>query len=1427
MLKQIDPKNISNTLKEAIADSLLGKIYQRVSGEDSYGEYVLNNRPSNKFVSGFIEPMYVANMGNRFVDPTTNPIHIITVGLDFQAKKSLNSEFSVKAKFSIYVRVLPTADEFKKFKVHMELANDVKRAIKNEMQKVKKQYELQNQSLLKSDKSKFYKQRQDELDKIVSNLLKNQFKVFLNDQNLNEKNLDVTEDELLKSSLLNDGETLDASLESSLPSEASEDVLISSGANTEFLAFPNMQSIIPDGVMERVPPLQKWFRLDIDDCPTFTIPVAINDTELERLIEKNNKILRQAVVTRVENWLKDTDPIVGGKLWAFPAGLRVTPNKIKHWDDTLKEIRKECHDKDNFSLFSLPNIDICWAIEITDQHDNPEVRIIRVSVENRTNTQRSNRTEIEESVFQVGLEVSIKSEFHSMLKLDRIKPSYRYNEYLNYPAMGVNNGVISTESDGVLVFKTTWMPIYAQPRIRPAQYNDVDVSFLSLQTDEGLRSLRELPKKFKNWIEETKKNVNPCADVIDATQKEVETLRFKEDLHAWDRESKKIEKGIDLLIISADAYKKNTLSREGIPFRAWCLMQKTMGIVSQQKGFKVWHLFQIAFILANLSGIVSRMNEFANNNYYDEEWDEAVSLLHFSTGGGKTESFFGLIIFNLFFDRLRGKSIGVTAMLRYPLRLLTTQQAQRLAITLAVAERIRWEEDIKGNPFEIGFWVGGGNTPNWRKGYSDAQVPVQKDGKEINEKDLIKNAEYTYAKEAWNKLPVCPFCKGKTVLRKYPKRNNLIGHACIEDNCDWNLRHGGTKKVALPFYIVDEDIYEVAPSIVLGTIDKLALIGQSPSTIRRFFGMFGFSPFYNEETGMLVTPNSPSNIDRVNAAGDLLKLSPFYEKGYSLFLDPFPSLIIQDEAHLLEESLGTFSGIFQTTFENVLKELGKHKRMQGIVSTVPDTNLPRMPKIIAASATVTEPERQMEAIYQRDAFQFPWPGPELYRSFYAAPSQREPNELVNQKDWNDEEMANRARFYASIMTNGKPHTSTAVEILANFHLIISQMMLRLNDENLSIRKIARKELMKGVMNTRLNLLYKAAIDKATDEEIAALIDIHRISLTYVTNKKGGDQIMAAESDTAVRIHEENDVQEFEGLNSKLISGAVSAGEIEAVIKQAEQRPINGEELSDIFDEDLTRSIVATSAISHGVDVNEFNSMFFAGMPSSVSEYIQASSRVGRTHVGFSLLVPTPQRRRDRYILEINDIYHRFLERLIRPAAVNRWAENALVRSMPSIFQAYLIGVIELSFLIDADDSEKSRIGDYEKIDKINSMISSIGNIKFKSQLENFVYDAVGLTHSKYAPSAAEQFKDILRHEALKNIVDDIIDNSDRYTTLRELFSSMDNMDKQRKRSPMTSLRDVDPLGNISFEKKGNLSVDSTNAYDIMRVISHHGSSSEG
>ena len=59
-----------------------------------------------------------------------------------------------------------------------------------------------------------------------------------------------------------------------------------------------------------------------------------------------------------------------------------------------------------------------------------------------------------------------------------------------------------------------------------------------------------------------------------------------------------------------------------------------------------------------------------------------MTLLYFSTGGGKSEAFLGLLAFVIFLDRLRGKNRGISALMRYPLRLLTLQQARRSSARL-------------------------------------------------------------------------------------------------------------------------------------------------------------------------------------------------------------------------------------------------------------------------------------------------------------------------------------------------------------------------------------------------------------------------------------------------------------------------------------------------------------------------------------------------------------------------------------------------------------------------------------------------------------------------------------------------------------------------------------------------------------------------
>ena len=124
-----------------------------------------------------------------------------------------------------------------------------------------------------------------------------------------------------------------------------------------------------------------------------------------------------------------------------------------------------------------------------------------------------------------------------------------------------------------------------------------------------------------------------------------------------------------------------------------------------------WRPFQIAFILMNLKGIVEPTCPDR----------EIVDLLYFPTGGGKTEAYLGLIAFVIAFRRLNvdiddgfNRDGGVTAFLRYTLRLLTAQQRDRLTKMIIAAEltRKKYFPKYGKEPISIGFWVGGGVTPN-------------------------------------------------------------------------------------------------------------------------------------------------------------------------------------------------------------------------------------------------------------------------------------------------------------------------------------------------------------------------------------------------------------------------------------------------------------------------------------------------------------------------------------------------------------------------------------------------------------------------------------------------------------------------------------------------------------------------------------------
>lgn len=1355
-----NPRDIHDATKEAVVDSLLNNLSARLAGRGDFHKVIYGSKPSKVLVSEFILPM---PDDERDGDEESNPICISTHGVDFQiSRESKSDKMKVVPSGSVYLRVLPTAEEmvpgsllYPNFPLTTEARREVRRRSKERLDELAC-------SLPKGRKDKDWSARSEEVRRQVH------AEMGLPFNNILDRTQVDLEEEIPDEEVVSEGNDFEEA------------------ADTPPQLSVSANQSIPDSLAKEIPPPQKWIRLDLT-LPSFefTPETALADSE------EATRVLNQTIRDQIEKWTNDSQSEFGGKLWGYRRGMPIRPSNLNNWNGYLERVHSS-----NLRI-AVPHINLRWVAEVLPDPVDDSQKTVHIALENWTDTlSRSNYKEIEPGLFQVSMSVTFPSKIHRFLYLDRIKPSYRYNKYLKYPALGFNGGVTLSQQEDQSILQTNWSPRYVLPRIVPTE-TGVLQNIEALSKSDCVDGLEPLVEAYDEWLKQVENYpVDQGLEGPDVEHlKEQEKSKLQDDLNCWKAELGAIRCGLEILKESRKHWSGPGAqdSPLGIPFEAWISMNEAMATVAKAKGYDEWRLFQLAFILASIPAFATRLPEFYRFYTHEtKEHAEAVTLLYFATGGGKSEAFLGLLVFVLFLDRLRGKHRGVSALMRYPLRLLTLQQARRTLATMAAAEEVRYNRKHPGDMFSLGFWVGSSNTPNWHRDEGFSEVPLVADvppSEEISYKEI---APYKNARERWLKLTACPFCGSKggnlLSLRRHGGRGgNLMGHFCSapKEDCSWNKRFDSP--TPLPFYIVDEDIYDLPPSVLLGTVDKLSALGQSQGTIRKFFGLFGFAPLREKETGRLDIPFKRERWQG-HPGESTDALWPSFRNGDKYFLDPFPSLLIQDEAHLLDESLGTFSGLFESALEAGFDALSP--LLEGTLSYEPGTKKRRKLKVIAASATVSEPHRQMRNLYQREhTVQFPHPGPDLYESFYAAPKMPddapEDVERVALKDEDRIEIrAHWARVYCSILTNGHRHTVAMAAVLAQFHLALTTLYELLRSGEPSEQEKARQQLVQWVSPGVLEGQHSRLLESANPEELLTLVDLHRIALTYVTNKKGGDQVIDTEHVQFEKVHKADGFSD-QVLASKLISGGISAAEIQEIVRKAESRVGVNEPFPDL--NETLRSIIATSAISHGVDVEEFNAMFFAGIPSDIAEYIQASSRVGRTHVGFSLLIPVPQRYRDRFVLEVHDIFHRFLERMILPAAVDRWAEKALVRVMPSFFQEYLCGVNAIHSLAAAPDENKASSPAYMWATDARDFLNNPDNFR---RVEKFIQKALGLDFSP-TPEGYEAYKALLKRQITLYQQKMGVDRFVNSTRLTKFFETQNSLLR-----PMTSLRDVDPPGII-------------------------------
>ncbi|WP_055614942.1 helicase-related protein [Streptomyces phaeochromogenes] len=292
-----------------------------------------------------------------------------------------------------------------------------------------------------------------------------------------------------------------------------------------------------------------------------------------------------------------------------------------------------------------------------------------------------------------------------------------------------------------------------------------------------------------------------------------------------------------------------------------------------------------------------------------------TDLIWFPTGGGKTEAYLLLAAFAMVLRRREPDGGGTAVLSRYTLSLLTTQQFQRAATTICALETQRRADPATygQEPFSIGLWVGETTTPNT---YEKARAAFDGERAATHPDDVFI-------------LDRCPWC-GTRILpaRKSPDIADYGVRAAADSFAFFCPRDECAFHDELPVAVVDEQLYDRPPTFVLGTVDKFARLAWEPRAGRLFGAESGNRP---------------------------------------------PSLVIQDELHLLTGPLGTTVGLYEAAV------LGLCTTPDGIG-----------PKVVASTATIRRSGEQVRALYGGDVQLFPPAGLDARHSYFAEPDTTRP-----------------------------------------------------------------------------------------------------------------------------------------------------------------------------------------------------------------------------------------------------------------------------------------------------------------------------------------------------------------------------------------------------------------------------------------------------
>jgi hypothetical protein len=423
---------------------------------------------------------------------------------------------------------------------------------------------------------------------------------------------------------------------------------------------------------------------------------------------------------------------------------------------------------------------------------------------------------------------------------------------------------------------------------------------------------------------------------------------------------------------------------------------------------------------------------------------------------------------------------------------------------------------------------------------------------------------------------------------------------------------------------VDEEIYRRLPTLLIATVDKFA---QMPwkGEVQMLFGQVNGKC---ERHGFRSPEIEDSNSHPKSTRSGL-------ESARTVEHPPLrpPDLIIQDELHLISGPLGTLVGLYETAIDKLCTWEVNGKQVR--------------PKVIASTATIKNADVQVRSLFLRTVNVFPPPGLDVSDNFFSI--QREPTE----KDF--------GRIYLGICSPGRRLKALLIQVYVSL-LCSAQALYEQHGKDVDpwMTLVGYFNSMRELGGMR-RLVDDSVYSRARKQDRRGLVR-RFLSGEYL-------------AELTSRMKSEDIPQTLDRLEAGFDP------EIEA-----KRQGLTWKERQGLPEKPLD-VLLATNMISVGVDVKRLGAMVVAGQPKATAEYIQATSRVGRSFPGLVLTVFNWSRPRDMSHYETFEHYHSSFYKHVEPLSVTPFSPGALQRGLAGL----LVSMVRLRGMEFNPNASASRI----------------------------------------------------------------------------------------------------------------------------------------